>query len=91
MESTNDWIQIPNLRYCTKCKQLFDSGTACLCMATDTGKLQDERGDERMAQWKYPCPFCGQIHLMILGGTVKTDSNGSLIAVCPNQNTKGGD
>ena len=84
----DSWIEIPNIRICPKCKGLVGMDVECLCMGTDTAKVQDERGDEHMRDLKFPCPFCGQSHLMILGATVVTDKNGSLVAVCPNSNTR---
>ena len=83
-------ILIPDLVVCPSpsCKRVYGSNTRCLCTGTGNGIIQDERGDDRMSSLSFPCPHCGQSHLMILGATVVSDKRGNVVAVCPNSNNK---
>jgi hypothetical protein len=83
-------ILIPGLAVCHSCKRVHGSNTRCLCTGTGNGTIQDERGDDKMSSLSFPCPHCGQSHLMILGATVVTDKHGSVVAVCPNAKSNEG-
>lgn len=78
-------IPVRGVRMCGLCNTPYGVGTKCLCTVTVSSRMHDERGDELMRDFKFPCPHCGGSHMMIPGATVVSDKNGGLMAVCPQQ------
>ena len=82
-------LLIPGMTVCGNCKRVLSLTGPCICTVTGTdGTINDEEGVQRMSSLSFPCPHCGQSHLMIMGGTVVADKHGGLVAVCPNYNKK---
>ena len=73
-------MPIPNTGICTNCNGIYTLHRRCSCMANNS---EPQGGDLHMGEFWFTCPSCGKSHLMILGATVKSDKDGSIVAVCP--------